>query len=786
MVMRLTVIRLIAFLFVFLFCTYNGITQVVVEKSSITEVIEGKRYYMHTIEQGQTLYSISRVYDLSIDEIYFENPDARSGLQTGDILRIPSLSRDKEISNELRSSSFNYIFHIVQQGETLYSISKIYDVSLDDLKYANPGADQSLKIGQYLKVPVRSQEISQDEGDLPAEEPASQLIKHVVAAEETLFSISKEYNLSVDDLKQYNPGLTNQISVGDVLYIPFDQSPEPSGQKPYIEHSVVAQETLYGIAMNYGVSIDSIKMINPGLSESIRVGQVILIPKRIDKNDFITHNVNRKSKLVKIARMYSIDIDEIREINPSAKNKVLAGTILKIPIPPVAGLPVAGSDATSLPPEIYELVDRDSIRCHQDYDYEDVIFKVALMLPLYLEELDSLPVLDSRNLQLYEKLKSFGFIQFIEGFTLAVDSLRKQGLNVEIYVYDVDDKIAKTIKVLQDPGLMEMDLIIGPLFRKNFKLVSNYSKLFDIKIVNPLTTRDEVLDYANVFKVKPTHAAQLGLVDQLVKSDYPDAKIIIVRHNQFSNAETVQELKAMLERGMSEKVQIANSLLDQVITGYSLLDTALVDGEMLEGLVVEDIMIYREFLEMQMEDSTTFRNRVDEVVYSEENIEGIKKKSSIIRPTVIIAVSDKKVFALGILTQLNELRDSFNITLIGIPEWSTFSDLETEYLQNLNTMVFGDSYIDYQRPEVKAFVLKYRDRYKTEPMEYAFDGFDIGYYFLSALMRYGKDFHQCIPYFEQELIQNKFIFRHERYRGYENQHWNIFGFDDYTVRKLNE
>ena len=144
----------------------------------------------------------------------------------------------------------------------------------------------------------------------------------------------------------------------------------------------------------------------------------------------------------------------------------------------------------------------------------------------------------------------------------------------------------------------------------------------------------------------------------------------------------------MLERGMSEKVQIANSLLDQVITGYSSLDTTLVDGEMLEGLVVEDIMIYREFLEMQMEDSTTFRNRVDEVVYSEENIKGIMKKSSIIRPTVIIAVSDKKVFALEILTQLNELRDSFNITLIGIPEWSTFSDLETEYLQNLNTMVF--------------------------------------------------------------------------------------------------
>ena len=196
-------------------------------------------------------------------------------------------------------------------------------------------------------------------------------------------------------------------------------------------------------------------------------------------------------------------------------------------------------------------------------------------------------------------------------------------------------------------------------------------------------------------------------------------------------------------------------------------------------------MVYREFLEMQMEDSTSFQNRVDEVVYTEEGIDGIMKKSSIVRPTVIVALSDKKVFALELLTQLNEFRDSLNLTLIGFPDWYTFSAMETEYLQNLNTIVFSDSYIDYTKPEVRSFIKEFRNRYNTEPMRYAYDGFDIAYYFLGALMEYGKQFENCIPYYEEDLYQNKYLFRHKRNKGFENQQWNVLRYHNYSIQKLN-
>jgi len=785
LLMKSSLLRILLFFTIIIIGINSAQSQVVVAKSSEIQLIEGKRYYIHTIEQGQTVYSIAKAYDLTVDEIYYENPEAKNGLQIGAMLNIPAIGRDKEISDELRSNEYNFIFHIVQRGETLYSIGRIYDVKVDELEDVNPEAKRGLKIGQYVKIPVKNVELA-DEGDVPADPlTEGKLIEHEVVAGETLFSIAQQYKLSVDDIKAVNPGMTKEISVGDIVYIPFGSSQETVEQLPYIEHTVKAQETLYGIAVDYGVSIDSIKMLNPGLTSSIGVGQLILIPKRNNQNDYITHQVKRKSRLSKIARMYSLDIDEIREINPSARNKVSQGTILRIPIPPMAGLPAPNTEQQEIPPEVYKLVDADSIRCHQDHNYEDLIFNVALMLPLYLEEVDSLPRLSSRSLVKYEKSPSFNFIQFYEGFMIAVDSLRKQGLNIELHVYDVDEQVANTIKVLQDPALMEMDLIIGPLFRKNFKLVSNYAKLFDIKIVNPLTTRDEVLDYRNVFKVKPSQHVQLSLVDQLVKANYPDAKIVIVRHNQFQFGEMTTELRDMLERGMHEKVQIANYLLDNIIKEYSILDTTLADGELLENLLVEDVMVYREFLEMQMEDSTSFQNRVDEVVYTEEGIDGIMKKSSIVRPTVIVAISDKKVFALELLTQLNEFRDSLNLTLIGFPDWYTFSAMETEYLQNLNTIVFSDSYIDYAKPEVISFIKEFRQRYNTEPMRYAYDGFDIAYYFLGVLLEYGKHFENCIPYYEEDLYQNKYLFRHKRNKGFENQHWNVLRYHNYSIQKLN-
>ncbi|MCK5080305.1 MAG: LysM peptidoglycan-binding domain-containing protein, partial [Bacteroidales bacterium] len=126
-----------------------------IAKSDIIEHLDGKDYYIHSVEQGQTLYSISKVYDIAVDELLFENPDARQGLNIGQQLRIPLVSREKLITDDLRKGEFRYIFHIVRKGQTLYGISRIYNVSVDDLKAANPEWAKGLEPGQYLKIPMK-------------------------------------------------------------------------------------------------------------------------------------------------------------------------------------------------------------------------------------------------------------------------------------------------------------------------------------------------------------------------------------------------------------------------------------------------------------------------------------------------------------------------------------------------------------------------------------------------------------------------------------------------------
>lgn len=758
-----------------------------VEKSTLVKSIDGREYYIHEVREGNTLYSISKVYDLPVEEIYFENPETREGLKVGQTLRLPVVSRDEDVLREVNEKDFNFIFHVVKKGETLYGISQIYDVNMDDLKELNPEASRGLKTGQYLKVPVRYK--SPDFLGRP-----DKFLAHEVKAGETLYSISKQYGVDTEELREVNPGLTPDIDVGRIIYIPYEEEADAREEDTvqYRKHTVEREETLYGIALQYKVSIDSIRKVNPGLVEDIYAGQVLNIPDPVQGKEYIIHTVQKRTRLRKIAGLYDMRFRELKGINPFADRKVSRGEVLKIPVEP---LPVDDTEKPAredepgireIPDKLGRLVTLDSIRCHGDYLHTGKIFKVAMMLPLYLEEVDSMKVDKPEDFKVRGSHKPFRFVQFYEGFLIAMDSLQKKGLNVELHVYDVDETISKTIQVLQREELQDMDLIVGPLFKRNFKLVSNFAKIFHIKIVNPLTQREEVLDHDFVFKVTPSRQAQLKPVENIIKKNHRDARIILVRNNKYSQPELLSQLRTNLELDLNDKVNIANSLLDEIIYDYSMADTTLPEGELLESIDVENILIYREFLQNDLGDSTTFVNRIEEVVFSEEGIEGIARKASIVRPNVIVAYSENKVFALELLTNLNEYKDTFNLTLIGLPEWARYPDMEIEHLLNLNVHLFSDSFIDYRDPGVKNFICRFRKKYRTEPGEYAYDGFDIGYYFLNALLTYGRNFENCIPYYQKDMMQNTYIYKHIPSSGFENQHWNIYTYIDYKPVILNE
>src|SRR5690606_36539490 len=122
------------FLFFCLATNQLVIAQQSTERSKITETISGKKYYKHTVEKGQTLYSISRLYALDQRIIEAENPELKNGFKIGQVLNIPfDVSEKKEVNTAVIDKS-NYIKHIVEKEQTLYSISKKYNVTIEEIK----------------------------------------------------------------------------------------------------------------------------------------------------------------------------------------------------------------------------------------------------------------------------------------------------------------------------------------------------------------------------------------------------------------------------------------------------------------------------------------------------------------------------------------------------------------------------------------------------------------------------------------------------------------------------
>jgi len=189
------------------------------------ETINGKIFVIHKVEIGETLYGISKRYGATVDAVLQANPTADGGLEVGQILKVPYTPR--AISRVSSGTT-----HRVAEKETLYSISKLYGASVDDIKQWNGLSGNSLSVGQELIVRKSgtTNTVVQQKSTSPI---TSRKGVHTVAAKETMFSISKLYGITVQQLKDWNNLQSNEISIGQTLYV---AQPEQSGM-------VTVQET---------------------------------------------------------------------------------------------------------------------------------------------------------------------------------------------------------------------------------------------------------------------------------------------------------------------------------------------------------------------------------------------------------------------------------------------------------------------------------------------------------------------------------------------------------------
>lgn len=211
------------------------------------EIYEGEEN-VYIVQKGDTLYSIAAANNTTVDELKKANNLTSNILSTGQLLKIPSAL--------LPESTY-----IVKKGDSLYSIANKYNTTVDELKRINNLTSNILSIGQVLKLP--SDKVS----DIEKEENT---ISYTVQKGDSLYSIARKYSTTIDKIKDLNNLTTNLLSIGQVLLIPTDTNLETT-------YTVQKGDSLYSIAKKYDTTVDRLKQLNNLKSNLLSIGQILIV-----------------------------------------------------------------------------------------------------------------------------------------------------------------------------------------------------------------------------------------------------------------------------------------------------------------------------------------------------------------------------------------------------------------------------------------------------------------------------------------------------------------------------
>ena len=220
----------------------------------------------YIVKSGDTLYGISNQYGVSVTELAELNGIKGSNLQIGQSLVIPSKSG---------TNPDNMFLYSVKKGDTLYNIARIYQISVDEIKKLNYLKNNTLYVGQVLRIPEMYTK--------PEDMNVPNYINYVVQKGDSLYSIAKKYGISVDLLMQDNALKTTNLSIGQNLKIRTSSSMiEECFGEEYVSttsnvYVVQKGDSLYSIAKRFGTTVDSIKTKNGLTSNLLSIGQKLKI-----------------------------------------------------------------------------------------------------------------------------------------------------------------------------------------------------------------------------------------------------------------------------------------------------------------------------------------------------------------------------------------------------------------------------------------------------------------------------------------------------------------------------
>jgi LysM repeat protein len=424
----------------------------------------GQNYAKHIVLKGETITQIALKYKVSPLDIYNLNPDAQIGVQLNSVLLIPVSKLKIPV---ISTTNGNPKMHEVLAKETIYSISKLYSVSVEDLEIANKDAlKEGLKIGQMLVIPTKS---------------------------------------------ALKPAVKTTVKVADKI----------------IYHEVLPKETKYAIANKYGLTLEQLEQLNPEIVSGLPIGFKLIVsgatPKLVSK---------AQSKIALIPK--TIKIEAVAN-----SNKILTKL-----------------SKSSTSQNAKELV---------------------LLLPFNISKIEN----DTLN-SVASKLKKDKFLNmtldFYSGVLMAIDSAKVIGLNINVRILDSEEtKNSSAIPgLVQQNNLQNADAIIGPFYQTNVEKLAELVSANNVPVISPLS-KEIGKSFTNLYQSMPSNDdSKAAMLDYIYKKNGNIVAVIDAKKTTLKNF-FIKSKKGIKMVGLNVLGSVVSDSLKKVFVknkmNYLILDS---------------------------------------------------------------------------------------------------------------------------------------------------------------------------------------------------------------------
>ena len=590
---------------------------------------------------------------------------------------------------------------------------------------------------------------------------------HLVKKGETIYSISNAYGITSDELTRENPPALNGLKEGQSIRIPekivattpYSQTGSIShairDEKRFIYHKLQSGETIYFLSKKYSVSENEIVQSNPGIDiNKLPLGYEVAIPRKAFMNvkenfgsqqtKAYYHKVINGETMASIARKYGLTVRELRRENRDVRFPQV-GDYLRIPGMKISEEPPVVTVETDTVPDILE---EQVILLEKPSGYTQVgnlrgSYNIAVLLPFYLSENSTRTSIDSSKTVKGKKVynyvtrsddwiypRSLGFVEMYEGILLAADTLRALGVNINIHVFDIKNDTVEVLRLIRTGKLDKMDLIIGPVHSTNLSVVASYAGSLGIPVVSPVQLSNNTVLENNPFLFmagSTLEVAQNAIARKL--GDYKNNNIVLIHSDSEEELQNISKFRSMILNELSYKMPF-------------------------EEIRLRDMVFY------------------SRSVFGNDSINRLSHALSDNTGNVIIIASEDTPVMSESLTNIHALTRKFNLDVFGYPGMRFLDNIDHKVCFDLGLMIYSPYWIDYKQQDVIEFNTDFRTKFLTEPseMSYAWQGYDIVYYFISGLAIHGKEFILHPEIHNPDLLHTEFDFRRNSiHNGFENQ-----------------